>query len=85
MFSTKHENQRFSYRNLHISKKGMAIIMILDIEIKNRLSEYLKLMESVILIKLSAGDDSVSKNIIALVDELFLEFMPELKADIDPL
>jgi alkyl hydroperoxide reductase subunit F len=63
----------------------MAIIMILDIEIKNRLSEYLKLMESVILIKLSAGDDSVSKNIIALVDELFLEFMPELKADIDPL
>jgi len=44
--------------------------MILDIEIKNQLSEYLKLMENDILIKLSTGDDPVSKDMTALVEEL---------------
>lgn len=44
--------------------------MILDIDIKNQLGEYLKLMEEDILIKLSAGSDSVSKDMTELVEEL---------------
>lgn len=44
--------------------------MILDTEIKNQLSEYLKLMEGAVRIKVSAGSDAVSKDMIALVEEL---------------
>lgn len=44
--------------------------MILDTEIKNQLSEYLKLMEGEVLIKLSAGSDSVSEDMTKLVQEL---------------
>ncbi|HDR4462515.1 TPA: alkyl hydroperoxide reductase subunit F [Bacillus cereus] len=44
--------------------------MILDADIKTQLSQYLQLMENDILLKLSAGDDNVSKDMLALVDEL---------------
>ncbi|PGL19505.1 alkyl hydroperoxide reductase subunit F [Bacillus thuringiensis] len=44
--------------------------MILDADIKTQLSQYLQLMENDILLKVSAGDDSVSKDMLALVDEL---------------
>lgn len=54
--------------------------MILDIEIKNQLSEYLKLMENDILIKLSAGDDPVSKDMTALVEEL-VTMSPHIKME----
>ena len=44
--------------------------MILDTEIRNQLNEYLKLMENDVLIKVSAGTDSVSKDMMSLVEEL---------------
>ncbi|MGE1131319.1 alkyl hydroperoxide reductase subunit F [Bacillus wiedmannii] len=44
--------------------------MILDADIKTQLSQYLQLMENDILLKVSAGDDHVSKDMLALVDEL---------------
>lgn len=44
--------------------------MILDTGIKNQLSEYLKLMEGEVLIKLSAGSDSVSEDMAKLIHEL---------------
>lgn len=44
--------------------------MILDGDIKNQLDEYLKLMEGEVLIKLSLGSDSVSKEMTQLVEEL---------------
>ncbi len=44
--------------------------MILDTEIKNQLAEYLKLMENDIRITVSTGSDSVSKDMLALVEEL---------------
>lgn len=44
--------------------------MILDIEIKNQLSEYLKLLEGEVHIKLSVGPDSVSEDMTGLVQEL---------------
>ncbi|WP_144656831.1 alkyl hydroperoxide reductase subunit F [Bacillus tropicus] len=44
--------------------------MILDADIKTQLSQYLQLMENDILLKVSAGDDDVSKDMLALVDEL---------------
>ncbi|HHZ5405972.1 TPA: alkyl hydroperoxide reductase subunit F [Bacillus cereus] len=44
--------------------------MILDADIKTQLSQYLQLMENDILLKVSAGDDAVSKDMLALVDEL---------------
>ncbi|KFN04516.1 alkyl hydroperoxide reductase subunit F [Bacillus clarus] len=44
--------------------------MILDADIKAQLSQYLQLMENDILLKVSAGDDNVSKDMLALVDEL---------------
>lgn len=54
--------------------------MILDIEIKNQLSEYLKLMEGDIRIKLSVGTDSVSKDMTALMDEL-ASMSPHIKVE----
>lgn len=44
--------------------------MLLDSAIKAQLSQYLQLMEDDVLIKLSAGDDPVSKDMTALVDEI---------------
>ncbi|EMA6343728.1 alkyl hydroperoxide reductase subunit F [Bacillus cytotoxicus] len=44
--------------------------MILDADIKAQLSQYLQLMENDILLKVSTGDDDVSKDMLALVDEL---------------
>ncbi|PGS81078.1 alkyl hydroperoxide reductase subunit F [Bacillus cereus] len=44
--------------------------MILDADIKTQLSQYLQLMENDILLKVSAVDDNVSKDMLALVDEL---------------
>jgi NADH-dependent peroxiredoxin subunit F len=44
--------------------------MILDAEIKAQLAQYLQLMEGDILLKVSAGSDSVSRDMLALVDEL---------------
>ncbi|MEC0000070.1 alkyl hydroperoxide reductase subunit F [Bacillus cereus] len=44
--------------------------MILDADIKTQLSLYLQLMENDILLKVSAGDDNVSKDMLSLVDEL---------------
>ncbi|NLP35131.1 MAG: alkyl hydroperoxide reductase subunit F [Clostridiales bacterium] len=54
--------------------------MILDIEIKNQLSEYLKLMENDIRITLSAGEDQVSKDMTALVEEL-VAMSPRIKME----
>ncbi|MFV5912120.1 alkyl hydroperoxide reductase subunit F [Bacillus cereus] len=44
--------------------------MILDADIKTQLSQYLQLIENDILLKVSAGDDNVSKDMLSLVDEL---------------
>ncbi|EMI11358.1 MAG: NADH dehydrogenase [Anoxybacillus sp.] len=44
--------------------------MILDAEIKAQLAQYLQLMENDIVLKVSAGDDEVSRDMLALVDEL---------------
>jgi len=44
--------------------------MILDADIKAQLNQYLQLMESDIIIKVSAGSDKVSGDMLALVDEL---------------
>jgi len=44
--------------------------MILDADIKTQLTQYLQLMENDILLKVSAGSDDVSKDMLALVDEL---------------
>jgi len=54
--------------------------MILDTEIKNQLAEYLKLLEGDVLIKVSAGTDSVSKDIISLVEEL-KALSPKIKSE----
>lgn len=44
--------------------------MLLDADIKGQLAQYLQLMESDVLLKVSAGDANVSKDMLALVDEL---------------
>jgi NADH-dependent peroxiredoxin subunit F len=44
--------------------------MALDAEIKSQLNQYLQLLESDILLKVSAGSDDVSKEMLALVEEL---------------
>lgn len=44
--------------------------MLLDGDVKAQLSQYLQLMEGSVLIKVSAGSDSVSSDMIALVDEI---------------
>ena len=44
--------------------------MILDADIKAQLAQYLQLMENDVLLKVSAVDDDVSKDMLALVDEL---------------
>ncbi|KYG28662.1 alkyl hydroperoxide reductase subunit F [Priestia endophytica] len=44
--------------------------MALDAEIKSQLNQYLQLLEENILLKVSVGSDDVSKEMLALVDEL---------------
>ncbi|MCM3117697.1 alkyl hydroperoxide reductase subunit F [Neobacillus sp. MER 74] len=44
--------------------------MILDQDIKAQLEQYLQLMEGNVLLKVSAGADDVSRDMLALVDEL---------------
>ena len=44
--------------------------MLLDLDIKSQLAEYLQLLESDVLIEVSAGGDAVSSDMLALVDEL---------------
>ena len=44
--------------------------MILDADIKAQLTQYLQLLENDILLKVSAGADNVSQDMLALVDEL---------------
>ncbi|CEG29379.1 alkyl hydroperoxide reductase subunit F [Bacillus sp. B-jedd] len=44
--------------------------MILDADIKAQLQQYLQLMENDVLLKVSAGSDELSKDMLALVDEL---------------
>ncbi|MEK4198464.1 alkyl hydroperoxide reductase subunit F [Cytobacillus sp. FSL K6-0265] len=44
--------------------------MILEAEIKEQLHQYLQLMEGDVLLKVSTGEDDVSKDMLALVDEL---------------
>ncbi|MBS4216230.1 alkyl hydroperoxide reductase subunit F [Neobacillus rhizophilus] len=44
--------------------------MILDADIKAQLSQYLQMMEGDVLLKVSAGSDEVSRDMLALVDEL---------------
>lgn len=54
--------------------------MLLDTEIKNQLAEYLKLLEGDILIKVSSGADSVSKDMTSLVEEL-AAMSPKIKVE----
>lgn len=44
--------------------------MILDANIKEQLAHYLQMMEGDVLLKVSAGSDDVSRDMLALVDEL---------------
>ncbi|HHY73282.1 MAG TPA: alkyl hydroperoxide reductase subunit F [Bacillus bacterium] len=44
--------------------------MILDAEIKAQLAQYLQMMEGNVLLKVSAGNDEVSRDMLELVDEL---------------
>lgn len=44
--------------------------MVLDGDIKSQLSEYLQLMEGDVLLKVSAGEDDISKQMLSLVDEI---------------
>lgn len=46
--------------------------MILDADIKTQLANYLQLMESDVVLKVSAGSDAVSNDMLALVKELAL-------------
>jgi alkyl hydroperoxide reductase subunit F len=44
--------------------------MLLDAEIKAQLAQYLQMMEDDVLLKVSAGSDDVSRDMLELVDEL---------------
>src|SRR3954454_15401399 len=44
--------------------------MLLDADIKAQLSQYLNMMEGEVLLKVSAGSDDVSRDMLLLVDEL---------------
>ncbi|WP_409305169.1 alkyl hydroperoxide reductase subunit F [Peribacillus sp. SCS-155] len=44
--------------------------MVLDADIKAQLAQYLQLMEGDVLLKVSAGSDDVSRDMLALVEEL---------------
>jgi alkyl hydroperoxide reductase subunit F len=53
---------------------------MLDSDIKGQLAQYLELMEGDVLIKVSAGSDDVSKDMVALVDEL-ASMSPKIKVE----
>lgn len=44
--------------------------MVLEANIKAQLNQYMQMIENDIVLKVSAGDDSVSKDMLALVEEL---------------
>ncbi|RXT03575.1 alkyl hydroperoxide reductase subunit F [Ammoniphilus sp. CFH 90114] len=44
--------------------------MLLDADIKAQLNQYLQLMEGEVVLKVSAGSDDVSRDMLALIDEL---------------
>src|SRR5690625_1335276 len=44
--------------------------MILEADLKAQLAQYLEMMEGDVLLKVSAGTDDVSRDMVALVDEL---------------
>ncbi|MED0654984.1 alkyl hydroperoxide reductase subunit F [Anoxybacillus geothermalis] len=44
--------------------------MLLDADIKAQLAQYLQLLENDIVLTVSAGDDNVSRDMLALIDEL---------------
>lgn len=54
--------------------------MILDDEIRKQLAEYLQLLENDILIKVSTGSDSTSKDMMSLIDELTI-LSPKIKVE----
>lgn len=54
--------------------------MMLDAEIKKQLAEYLQLLENDVLIKISAGSDSISKDMMDLIDEL-TALSPRIKTE----
>lgn len=54
--------------------------MILDAEIKQQLAQYLQLMEGDVLLKVSAGSDKVSQDMVALVEEL-AAMSPRIKVE----
>ncbi len=58
--------------------------MMLDAEIKKQLNEYLRLLENDVLIKISTGSDSISKDMTALIDEL-TALSPKIKTEQDRL
>ena len=54
--------------------------MLLDPEIKAQLAQYLELMEGDVLIKVSAGSDDVSRDMLSLLDEL-AAMSPRIKVE----
>ncbi|MFT4006130.1 MAG: alkyl hydroperoxide reductase subunit F [Lacrimispora sp.] len=54
--------------------------MMLDAEIKKQLAEYLQLLENDVLIKISAGSDSISKDMMDLINEL-TALSPRIKTE----
>src|SRR5690606_24788434 len=54
--------------------------MVLDAEIKQQLNQYLQLLENDVLIKVSAGSDKVSKDMLSLVNEL-TAMSPKIKVE----
>jgi NADH-dependent peroxiredoxin subunit F len=54
--------------------------MLLDADIKAQLSQYLQMMEGDILLKVSAGTDDVSRDMLLLVDEL-ATMSPNIKVE----
>ncbi|MDG4657602.1 alkyl hydroperoxide reductase subunit F [Ectobacillus antri] len=54
--------------------------MLLDADIKAQLAQYLQLLESDILLKVSAGTDEVSRDMLTLVDEL-ATMSPKIKVE----
>ncbi|WP_299089765.1 alkyl hydroperoxide reductase subunit F [uncultured Metabacillus sp.] len=54
--------------------------MILEADIKAQLAQYLELMEGDVLLKVSAGSDDVSRDMLALIDEL-ATMSPKIKVE----
>lgn len=54
--------------------------MLLDADIRQQLSEYLKLMEGDVRVTISAGSDNISDDMVALVGEL-ADMAPQIKVE----